>query len=85
MELKDNQMLVTDEDGKEVVVNILFTYDNEERNSSYVIFSPANDDDSVFAMKYNEDHELIYIEDEEELDEVQEVLDAFLEEKENIK
>lgn len=84
MELKDNQMLITAEDGKEVIVNILFTYDNEERNSSYVVFSPVGDDDSLFAMKYTEDKDdLIYIEDENELAEVQEVVDAFLEEKDN--
>jgi len=80
--LNDNQMLITDEDGKDVLCNILFTYDNEERGCSYVVFSPDGDDDSIFAMRYKDNGELEYIEDEEEVNEVQEVLDAFLDSKE---
>ena len=34
MEIKnENQMVVTDAEGKEHLMNILFTYDNEERKA----------------------------------------------------
>ena len=37
MEIKnEKQMVVTDNEGKEHLMQILFTYDNEERNTSYV-------------------------------------------------
>ncbi len=80
--LREDQMVITTDDGVEHIVNILFTYDNEERNTSYVIFTEDGNDDDVMVMKYKEgSDELLYVEDDEELDEVQEVLDAFLDEE----
>ena len=39
MEIKnEKQMVVTDNEGKEHLMQILFTYENEERNTSYVFF-----------------------------------------------
>ena len=83
MELRDDQMRITTDDGVEHIVNILFTYDNEERGTSYVVFTEEGNDDDVMVMSYKEgSDELQYVEDEEELGEVEEVLNAFLDEQE---
>ena len=78
MELTDdNKMVITDEDGNEHVVTILFTYHHDERNKDYVVFYEDEDSDEVMAMIYTEDGELIPIEDEEEYEELEEVLNAY--------
>lgn len=81
MEIKnENQMVVTDSEGKEHLMNILFTYDNEERKASYVFFYDSEDpNEEVIVMRYLESGELEPIEDDEEYDEVEEVFNAWQE------
>ena len=81
MEIKnENQMVVTDNEGKEHLMNILFTYDNEERKASYVFFYDSEDpNEEVIVMRYLESGELEPIEDDEEYDEVEEVYNAWSE------
>ena len=81
MEIKnENQMVVTDSEGKEHLMNILFTYDNEERKASYVFFYDSEDpNEDVIVMRYLESGELEPIEDDEEYDEVEEVFNAWQE------
>ncbi len=81
MEIKnEKQMVVTDNEGKEHLMNILFTYENEERKSSYVFFYDSEDkDEEVIVMRYTENGELEPIEDDEEYDEVEEVFNAWQE------
>ena len=81
MEIKnENQMVVTDAEGKEHLMNILFTYDNEERKASYVFFYDSEDpNEDVIVMRYLESGELEPIEDDEEYDEVEEVFNAWQE------
>ena len=80
MELKnDNEMVVTDSEGKEHLMHILFTYDNEERKTSYVFFYSEENPDEVFAMRYKDNGELEEIEDPDEYAEVEEVFNAYQE------
>ena len=81
MEIKnENQMVVTDAEGKEHLMNILFTCDNEERKASYVFFYDSEDpNEDVIVMRYTKDGELEPIEDDEEYDEVEEVYNAWSE------
>ena len=81
MEIKnENQMVVTDGEGKEHLMEILFTYDNEERKTSYVFFYDTEDpEQEVVVMRYLESGELEPIEDDEEYDEVEEVFNAWQE------
>ena len=79
MEIKnEKQMVVTDNEGKEHLMLILFTYDNEERGASYVFFYDTEDpNEEVIVMRYLESGELEPIEDDEEYDEVEEVFNAW--------
>ena len=81
MEIKnETQMVVIDNEGKEHLMQILFTYDNEERKTSYVFFYDTEDkDEEVVVMRYLENGELEPIEDDEEYDEVEEVFNAWQE------
>lgn len=76
--INDNQMIITDEKGNEKVMNILFTYENEERGKSYVFLFSEDDEDNVMAFSYNEESKsLEEIEDDDEYEEVKEVFNAF--------
>lgn len=75
--INDNQIVIYDEEGKEYLMNILFTYENPERKAEYVFIYDDNNPDEVIVMKYNEEHELFEVTDEEELKEAQEVLEAY--------
>ena len=77
MDINDKELTVVDGSGKEHIVEILFTYDNEERGAKYVLFFEKDNPDEIIAMKYTEDGELIEIEDEEEYAEVEEVFQAY--------
>ena len=82
MEIKnDTQMVVADSEGKEHLMQILFTYENEQRNARYVFFYDTEDkEENVIVMRYVgelDSGELIPIEDDEEYDEVEEVYNAW--------
>lgn len=79
MEINDREIIIVDDDGVEVKYEILFTYENEDRNAQYVLYFDPNNPEEVFASKYNDNKEMFEIEDEEEWDEVEEVLNTFLE------
>ena len=83
-QLKDNQITIEDEQGNEHLVDVLFTYDNEQRGKSYVFFVNPDNDEEVLVMSYNENGELFEI-DDEEFQEAEEVLAAFEEEEDNNK
>ena len=82
MEIKnETQMVVADSEGKEHLMQILFTYENEERNAKYVFFYDTEDkEENVIVMRYLgelDSGELEAIEDDEEYDEVEEVFNAW--------
>jgi len=83
MKTDDNLIIITDEEGNEYELEILFTYENEERNAKYVFFfDPENEDEVMFA-RYTDDGHLEYVEDEEEQKEAEEVFNTFNFEEDN--
>ena len=76
---KEDQIIITDAEGKEHLMQILFTYDNDERKTSYVFFFDPSNDEDVIVMRYTESGELEDIEDDEEYAEVEEVYNAYIE------
>lgn len=76
--LLDDEMLITDESGNEKVMKILFTYDSEVRQKSYVFLYDEKDEENVLVFSYNQqDSSLEEITDEEEYKEAEEVLNAY--------
>lgn len=75
----EKQITIIDEKGNEHLMQILFTYDNDERKTSYVFFYDEETPDEVFAMRYKDNGELEEIEDPDEYAEVEEVFNAFQE------
>lgn len=76
--MKENDLItITDEEGVESTFVILFTYTNEKRNSQYVFFYDEENDEEVMYARYFEDGTLQYVEDEEEIAEIEEVFATF--------
>ncbi|NLV28619.1 MAG: DUF1292 domain-containing protein [Erysipelotrichaceae bacterium] len=73
----DNQIIVTDSEGHEHVMEILFTYEHPERKTSYVFFFDPIAPEEIIAMRYNQAGELEEIDDDDEYAEVEEVFNAF--------
>lgn len=77
--LLDDEIMITDENGEEQVMKILFTYENEGRHKMYAFLYKEGDEDNVIPVSINEkDSSIEVIEDEKELDEVEEVFNCFL-------
>jgi uncharacterized protein YrzB (UPF0473 family) len=90
MEHGENNITVVDENGNEQLCEILFTFDSDKFNKSYVLYYPISDNDdeeieihasSFTPSENNEDGELSPIETEEEWDMIEEMLNTFLDEE----
>lgn len=82
--LDSNCLYITDENGNEKRMIILFTFDSDDFNSKYVVYQdPDGDNDEVFAAKYNDEGELFPIESDEEWEMVEEVVNTFAEDEED--
>lgn len=75
--LKENQMIVTDSEGNEHLVEILFTYVSPRNNKEFVFFYEVDAIDDVIVMEIKDDQTLADIEDEEDIKEAEEVFEAF--------
>lgn len=83
---KENKLVYIDEDGSEVLCEILFTFDSEEFKKSYVLFYPVGDENEdnieVMAASYTPladgtIGELQAIENEEEWALIEDTLNSF--------
>lgn len=72
------QITIIDGKGKEHLMEILFTYENEERGTKYVFFFDPADPENVMPMRYKDDGTLEDIDDDEEYEEVEEVFNAYM-------
>ena len=74
----EKQITIVDGEGKEHLMEILFTYENEERGTKYVFFFNPADPENVIPMRYQDDGTLEDIDDDEEYEEVEEVFNAYM-------
>ena len=79
MIINDKQISITDSEGNEHLMEILFTYEHEERGKKYVFLYEKDSPEEIIAMEYNDNGELFEIESDEEYEEVEEVFNAFME------
>lgn len=73
--MDENKIVITDEDGKETEMNILLSFDANDKE--YVVCFFDGNEDEIYPFAYDEDHNLYYVEDEDELALIEEVVGAF--------
>ena len=84
--MEDKRLLVIDEEGNEIEMEIMFTFDYNQKNF-VVYFNPSQEGEEidVFSSIYDENGNLYPIESEEEWKVVEEMIESFTdEEEENI-
>ena len=77
--MKENSIFITDEDGKEVEMKILMTF--EANQKKYVVVYDEKNEDELFPFVYDDEGNLFAVEDEEEMDMIDEVVSAYEEEE----
>lgn len=78
MMLESNTLFVHDEDGNEMEMEILFTFEDEAAKRNYVVFQdPADESGEVFASAYDDSGNLLPIETDQEWEMIEEVIGAF--------
>lgn len=92
MDHGEKHITVVDEQGNEVLCEVLFTFDSDEFKKSYVLYFPVGESEEeeieIHASSFeqndeNAEGELKPIETEEEWDMIEEMLNTFLDEEEN--
>lgn len=73
--MNDKQITITDDHGKELIFNILFTFENE--NNKYVLCYDESDEESIIPFKYDDEGNAFIVEDENELDIIEEFLESY--------
>lgn len=77
--MDDKKLFLTDEEGNNYEMEILFTFDSEDGSKHYVLFfDPTDEDGEVFASYYNEEGQLDPISDESEWSIIEEMFETFL-------
>jgi uncharacterized protein YrzB (UPF0473 family) len=76
IEITDNTMLITHEDGSEENLKILFYYNNPERKKDFYFIYKEDDPENVIVMASSDGKELQEVTDEE-FEEAQEMLDTY--------
>ena len=81
--LDSNSLYVTDENGNEKRMTILFTFESEDYQRKYVVFEdPDAEDGEVFASADDDAGSLLPIDSDEEWAMIEEVIGAFVEDEE---
>lgn len=82
--MDSKSLFVKDENGNEVEMEILFTFEDDSKGKKYVVFvDPQGDEEEVYASAYDDEGNLLPVESDEEWSMIEEVLGAFAEEEEN--
>lgn len=76
LEINDNTVVITKDNGEEDVWKLYFYYTNEERGKTYYFLFKEEDPDSLIVMASKDGESLIDLTDEE-LEEADEVLSSY--------
>lgn len=77
--MSEDSIFITDDNGKEVEMKIYLTF--EANDKKYVVVYSATNEDELYSFIYDDDGNLYQIETEEELQMVNEVIDAYEQEE----
>lgn len=77
--MNEEKIIIIDENGQEIEMEVLFTFDSDQTEKQYVLyFDPSDEDGQVFVSTYTADGELNAIDDEKEWDMINEVFETFM-------
>ena len=78
-----NKIVVTDDQGVERSLEVLFTFSSDETGKKYVLYyDPSEEQPSVFASSFDDEGHLFEVETPSEWDMIEEVFQSFMAEDE---
>ncbi len=77
--MREDSIFIVDDDGKEIEMKIYFTFDLNDKQ--YAVLHEVDHEEELYPFTYDDEGNIYPVEDPEELEIVQEVLDAYEEEK----
>ena len=77
----NNVLLITTNDGEQLVFKVLFTYHSENFNKDYAVFYNEKDENHLIAYSFDENNTLSAITTQEEGEELDKALRKFDEEQ----
>lgn len=81
--MDSDTIIITDDNGNEKEFGVLFTFNSDEFEKSYVLYYDLGEDESeVYSSIYDEEGHLCPVETKEEWDMIEEVFQAFMAEDE---
>lgn len=83
MDVNVNKIQVIDDEGKELIFDVLFTFDSEDTGKKYVLYYDASiEEPQVYSSIYDDEGHLYPVETPEEWEMIEEVFNSFLAEDE---
>lgn len=77
--MDNNQIVVTDDQGVDHTLQVLFTFNSEETGKKYVLyFDPEQEEPTVFASSFDEEGKLFEVESPDEWEMIEEVFQSFM-------
>lgn len=77
--MNEERIIITDDNGQEIEMEVLFTFDSDQTEKQYVLyFDPAAEDGQVYVSTYTAEGDLNPIEDESEWEMINEVFETFM-------
>lgn len=81
--MKDNEIVIAGEDGKEETRSILFTYEDEKTAKMYVFVNARDSEDEYEVYRYEEKDGYLYdVTDDAEFHKLEKVFQAYLRDEE---
>lgn len=78
---ENTRLIVVGDNGKEIEMEILFTFENDTKTKQYVLYTnPEDEEGEVYASLYDEEGHLFPVEDESEWQMIEEVFGAYVDE-----
>ncbi len=79
--MDSNKLIIIEDDGTQKEMEILFTFENDDFNKSYVVFTdPKDESGETFVCSYDEEGNLEQITEEKEYEMIEEVFNTFVDE-----
>ena len=77
--MNEEKITVINEDGVEIEMDVLFTFDSDQTGKQYVLYFDAeSENEEVFVSSYTADGDLFSIDDQDEWDMINEVFETFM-------
>jgi uncharacterized protein YrzB (UPF0473 family) len=77
--MEENSIVVIDEMGNEIKMEIIFTYEDEESGKNFVFYlNPEQEDGEVFVSSYDTEGNLTPVEDSEEWKKLETIFEDYV-------